>query len=46
MIVLSRLTGWGLEDILRLTLDDIALWTGAATEVQRDINKGAPGRGR
>lgn len=37
MIVLSKLTGWGLAEILDMDMDDFLAWHKAAQEVENDI---------
>jgi hypothetical protein len=44
IIVLSRLTGWGLAEVLELEVDDFWVWFKQAQIVNTEINKQVTGK--
>lgn len=36
-MIVAKLTGWGLSDLLNLTLEDLLAWHKAAEGVQKEI---------
>ena len=47
-MIVAKLTGWGLEELLRLTTDELLKWHSVATQVDEEIaatiQKGGHGR--
>ncbi len=44
IIVLSKLTGWGLAEVLELEVDDFWAWFKQARIVETEINKQVTGK--
>lgn len=44
-MILAKLTGWGLGDMLELTLPELRAWLKSAEEVEKEINKQARRKG-
>jgi len=36
-VIVAKLTGWGLEDLLNLTQEDLLAWHKTAVEVEKEI---------
>lgn len=45
-MVLTKLTGWGLNEILDLDVDDLLLWIKDAQKIEQEIANSAKSRRR
>lgn len=44
MIILAKLTGWGLDELLDLTPSDLKLWVSSAQKIENEIAEQAKRR--
>lgn len=45
-MILARLTGWGLADLLGLTVEEVGEWIESATDVEKEVAKAAKSAGK